>query len=78
MKYQVIHHGPHTKTEGEHIHIGHSERPDKAGFFTEGPAKGATPTYLLACHEDRRNSDPGGLPSIELGGTSIWSLSEGG
>jgi hypothetical protein len=41
-RYQIIHHGPHTETEGEHIHIGHYTmlKAYLTGpgitFFTEG------------------------------------------
>jgi hypothetical protein len=40
--YQVIHHGPHTETEAEHIHIGHYHLIKSVltgpgvSFFTEG------------------------------------------
>ncbi len=46
MGFQVIHHGPHTQTQGEHIHIGDNADRNKAGFWTEGLGAASRGHYL--------------------------------
>ena len=43
MEYQVIFHGSNTKTEGEHIHLGHPTDKGRFGFWKEN--SGGNPLY---------------------------------
>lgn len=45
MEFQIIHHGPFTKTQGQHIHIGHVVDRNKAGFWTEGSTQAGRGYY---------------------------------
>ena len=41
MTFQLIRHGPHTQTEGAHIHLGDPEEGSpRCGFWTEGLTPG--------------------------------------
>jgi hypothetical protein len=45
--YEFIHHGPHTETEGEHLHLGHYQDryPGLVVFKTEGLTKATSGDY---------------------------------
>lgn len=47
-KYQVIWHGPHTGTMGQHVHIARYETGTGVEFFTEGTTKETKDTYTVA------------------------------
>src|SRR5262245_43048930 len=44
-KYQVIWHGPHTETMGQHVHIGRYETGTGVEFFKEGTTEDSKGTY---------------------------------
>ena len=70
--YEVIHHGVHTNTGGEHIHIGHYS--DRGSGFVDFKLEGLTPGsggHYSVDHRPTTNGNRAPVPSIAASGVTV-------